>query len=305
MKFLHNKKFLVFAILLLFFFSTSPRIISAKEIKNDSSSVNTLSKAMVQIICKKQEKDISNVILGSGVIISKKGVVLTGAHVAQFFLLENLGYECIVRMEDNNLSTFKAKPLYISEKWIENNASLIDSENPMGSGKNDYALLLITKATNPGTKLYKFPFISPEINLKTKENEKQITLAGYPIDAGYYSSKEKTKLKVDKAFIERFITFEEEARDMIATEDTYLAYGGVSGGGIFKENKIIGLIVTKSSNKNENVLNGLTINYIDRTLEEETGDNLDDYLSGNLEKIARKFDSKIAPKLEKILKNNF
>src|SRR3989344_2861474 len=75
--------------------------------------------ALVNIICVNTEGNVFSPFSGSGVIVNEKGVILTNAHVAQYFLIkkyngENL-LDCTIRTGAPARYAYKAEPLYISE----------------------------------------------------------------------------------------------------------------------------------------------------------------------------------------------
>ena len=113
------------------------------------SDLNTLARgSLVNILCLTQgAHHIITPISGSGVVVDDRGVILTNAHIAQFYLFEDFPTEdfitCEIRTGSPAQSSYKAELLYISPPWISDNAKTIVSENPMGTGEHDFAFLVI------------------------------------------------------------------------------------------------------------------------------------------------------------------
>lgn len=273
----------------------------------DTSSENTIENATVNIICVRQEGMKTHITSGSGVIISPEGVVITNSHIAQHFLLKNVGNNCSLRKENIPLYGFTAEPIYISEQWIEDNYKLISHSSPTGTGEGDYALLKITGNTNPVLEIpSSFAYINPDIEKETIKVGDQITAAGYPGRQYNINLNNQLSLEIDKTSVERLFTLGKDSIDAFATENTSVAEIGSSGGGIFRDGKLIGLISTinSSSYGKGNVINAITLDYINRNIKRQTGKSLSSYLSGDLEKLMQNFQSSVAPHLTELLLRN-
>src|SRR3989344_526648 len=127
-------------------------------------------------------------ISASGTIIDPRGVILTNAHVAQYFLLRNYPrkdyVECVVRTGSPARALYVAELLYLPPVWVTDNASDIALPHPTGTGENDYAFLLITGRTDPSASLpASFPYL-PAHDANPKRGD-PIFLAAYP--AGFLS----------------------------------------------------------------------------------------------------------------------
>ncbi len=189
---------------------------------------------------------------------------------------------------------FTAKPLYISEKWIENNYQQITSSSPVGTGKYDYALLLITGNTNPTIPLPKFPSLKINTSAEFLNAGEKITVAGYPgtITSSLEIAK-NSSLQTDRVMVKEIFTLNKTSIDVVSTNDTVLAQRGSSGGGAFKNNELGGIIVsTKNGSSASNyALNILTLDYINREIKNETGKTLSNFVSGDLWKQAKDFET--------------
>jgi hypothetical protein len=278
------------------------------QITPDTSSASTLSNIVVGILCVRHNGNRIHVTNGSGVLVSSKGVVLTNSHVAQMFLLKDRGYDCSIRRENIPTYGFKAVPLYISEQWVEDNYMSIGSPSPVGTGENDYALLLITENTNPSLTLPRsFPAASINTKSEAAEIGDSITVAGYPgIQTSDFNLATQASLKTEKTTIKNVFTLARVSVDVFATRDTVVAKRGSSGGGVFENGELIGTIVTTSQGSTPAtlVINALTLDYINRDIKDATGLSLTEYLSGDVVTRAQTFQSSVAPRLTELLLRN-
>ncbi len=272
----------------------------------DNSVISSIENVSVNILCIKQVGNRISLTNGSGVLISDKGVVLTNSHVAQYFLLKEAGYECSIRRENIPLYGFTAKPLYISESWVENNSNQITNSSPTGTGKYDYALLYITGSTNPVIPLPTFPSLKINTTSKFLDKGDTITVAGYPGKITYSLEVAKNaELLSDKVSIKDIFTLGNNTVDVVATSDTDVAQRGSSGGGAFKNNELGGIIVStnQGSSASKFVVNILTLDYINREIKNETGKSLPSFLSGDLKKQAEDFEIVGQPLAELLMRN--
>ncbi|MFA7193692.1 MAG: serine protease [Candidatus Paceibacterota bacterium] len=272
----------------------------------DTSAINSIENVLVNILCIRQIGNMISLSTGSGVIISSSGVVLTNAHVAQQFLLKDAGYNCTLRRENIPLYGFNAVPLYISETWIEENYRQINNSSPTGTGKYDYALLLITGNTNPTLALPAFPSLKINTDSNFLDVGDTVTIAGYP---GKMTSSleiaKNTELQTDRVRIREIFTLGQNTVDVVATGDTTVAQRGSSGGGAFKDNVLGGIIVSTNTGSSAEYLvaNVLTLSYINREIKNETGRSLSSFITGNLQTQAEDFEL-VAPRLEELLMRN-
>jgi hypothetical protein len=98
--------------------STPPSVIAARSL--DAAGANLL-KSSVNIVCVSADSRIPS-ISGSGVIIDSRGIILTAAHVAQLFLLQDyLGSDkvgCLIRTGSPARRAYLAEPIYVSPTWV-------------------------------------------------------------------------------------------------------------------------------------------------------------------------------------------
>jgi hypothetical protein len=282
-------------------------VISPPQDSPDASEAISITNSVVNIQCVQRDGNRITLSTGSGVLISGNGVILTNAHVAQYFLLGAIGYTCTIQKENIPLYGFTAKPLYISEDWIENNFMLLSNVVQTGTGEDDYALLYIDGSTLPSISLpSSFSHMTANTSHGAANVGDAVTAAGYPGSrTGLFEVDSSIPLVSDKARIRSVFTFRQSSIDVITTDDTPVAKQGSSGGGIFKNNQLVGIIATTNSEGNGTAyINAITLSYIDRDLRDATGRSLSDYIKGNHASLARGFQSSVAPRLTELLLQN-
>lgn len=267
--------------------------------------------AIVNIFCTYRDDTRIRATTGSGVFIDPRGVILTNAHIAQFLLLSEPGAEhrtqCTIRQGDPAVSRYKADLLYISPLWIRENAALIDSPNPRGTGERDYALLYVSEAFED-----ELPdsFPSLTINnerLKPTDKGRNILAAGYPAEILKTEGPRADLVpKVASTTITELFTFGSGNADLIAIGSSSVGEQGSSGGPVTgKDGSLIGLIVTRGNEEGEGArsLRALTLSYISETILEETGFDLKSTLTGDLAFRSEIFRGALVPFLAFILEN--
>lgn len=267
-----------------------------------------LKSALVNIYCVSRTKNLGS-ITGSGAIISPKGIILTNAHVGQYFLLARLaekgGINCTIRTGNPAKPKYEAALVFISKDWVELNPRQITGEKSKGTGENDIALLLVTGSAD-GTELPpSFPFLEPKTNVKVKAGQ-DVTVAGYPaeflprgsVSTGLYALSATTT--VDEVF-----TFTKSSVDLMLMKGSVVAQKGSSGGAVVNdENELIGIIATAGSHfdaNNERNLHAITLSYVDRLLRKVLGEGLKSILGGDTASKTLEFRAETAPELEYIL----
>ncbi len=241
---------------------------------------------VVNIICLHREEGRIEAHAGSGVIIDPRGVVITNAHVAQFFLLESKANEnymdCNLYKENIPTYGYTARLLYISPSWIQKNYTLIRDPNPKGTGEGDFAFLYIDGNTNPAIKNPKsFPYASFSTDFKYKVGSK-IFVAGYPgAPTNINELTKSVKLRTDSTYISDVFTLGNDSIDIISTGPTVVAQRGASGGGLFSGNSLVGMTATVAEDSEGKKINALTTEYINRNLRKQEGFDLSELLTSD------------------------
>lgn len=266
--------------------------------------------SLVNILCMTDTGGYFNPISGSGVIIDPRGIILTNAHVAQYFLLRDYitkdFIKCSIRMGSPSKPLYIAEPLYISEKWITNNSESVTQKNYTENGENDYAFLVITGTTNEDNKLPDyFSYTDYETDDRKTNVGDNVLIAGYPAGfLGGITIQKDLNIVTTIDQIKKFYTFSKNELDLISLGGTLLAQKGSSGGGVINnENKLMALVVTTTDSTltEERDLRAITLSHINRALQQEVGADMRTLFSFSPRKTAQTFDETIAPTLKEIL----
>ena len=272
------------------------------------SQLNTETRAaLINIVCTTLRGGYLNPISGSGVIVDSRGVILTAAHVAQYFLLRDYGMpgniDCIVRAGSPAEPQYRAALLYLPPTWVAENAPQIAEQRALGTGERDYAFLLITGPYNPKNPLPShFPALEPDIGERTLGE--QILLAAYP--AGFLSGETiATNLYASSAlaYLTRLYSFEGTADDidLFSIGGTILSQSGSSGGAAvpLKSGRLGGVISTAilEGSTGERDLRAITLSHIDESLKSAGHGGIKGLLSGDLAAKAALFNATVVPGL--------
>lgn len=267
--------------------------------------------ALVNIICTTLRSGLFEPLSGSGVVIDPKGVILTNAHVAEYFLLKDYFVpdfvQCVIRTGEPARNRYKAKLLYLSPLWIEANYKKIRIAEATGTGEHDFAFLLITESVNPETLPLpkEFPALEMDFTNETLREKNQVLAAGYP--AGFLSG-----INIQKEFYPSssvvttggVFTFRGKTPDIFSIGGSLLAQQGSSGGAVVSNaGSLIGLIVTSSSapTTGERDLHAITPSHIAQSFKQDAGRDIRELFAGDLAETAESFNTNVAPALTKLL----
>jgi S1-C subfamily serine protease len=268
------------------------------------------AEALVNIFCTFTTAEYIKTTTGTGFFVDPDGVIMTNAHVAQMLLFEqteeNGTTECVVRSGNPASPTYLAELLYLPPAWIQENASTIHDDTPMGTGERDYALLYVSKRVNNEPLPAVFPALNIDANLlPVSVKGTDVIAAGYP--AGNLLAEGPSAQLVPvvaETSVSELYTFGSNYADVFSIRGSAVGAEGASGGPILNANgDVIGIIVTRGDDSVDGTgsLRAITLSHVHRTMVEETGFTLEQNLGGNLSYRAEVFSETLAPFLLTII----
>lgn len=267
---------LVCTFLLAVSLSLPGNLAHAESEATDKALEEEISDATVNLYCRVKLGRTTIASSGSGVFIDERGVILTNAHVAIFFLLaesedKDINGSCSVRTGSPAEETYEAALLYIPSVWIEENLDAFSEEEPKGTGEYDFALLYVTDAEDGDLPLT-FPSLRAGSSTSTREGD-SVLLAGYPIEN--LSAREVRNGPMQEVAsstitnIQRFT--KRNTEDRITLADSPVGSLGSSGGPVVDPSgEIIALISNKSTAKGDQRLRAITLFHINHSLRLQT-----------------------------------
>ncbi len=279
---------------------------------NSPEVVNTqIRESLVNILCTTQTGGSMQSISGSGVLISSKGIVLTNAHVGQFFLLKDYAgphsINCVIRTGSPAMAQYSATLLYLPPAWVTTNAKEIKSAAAVGTGEDDYAFLLITGRLDGTSLPAKFP--NALLALDVPEVGDPVVLASYPAQfLGASSIQMNLYTSSAVSTVQKLYTFAAENGpiDVVSLGSSIVAQSGSSGGAAARltDGALYGIITTATEGTTTDTreLRAITLAHIDRSLTKYGKGGLVPFLtSGNTTEKADDFNTNVAPGLTKQL----
>ncbi len=263
-----------------------------------------LEDATVNLYCQFKTGNKTFSSSGSGVFVSERGVILTNAHVAKYFLLQGKEGKttgtCSVRTGSPAKATYTASVLYISPQWLASSAA-----KTSGTGEHDFALLYVT-GTTKGALPSSFPKLLMELFSDAREGE-TVAIAGYPTEKlDFKKVQNKLAFVTASSTITSIRTFSTNASaDVLSIASSAAGSAGVSGGPIInKASEIVGIATALSSGKKDRTLRAITLPYINKTIQSETGLPLNLILWGDLHTRALKTKDSISSETLKTLRTS-
>ncbi len=274
---------------------------------------NELRQNLVNILCTTKGGGYFQPLSGSGIIIGGQGVILTNAHVAQFFLLRDYlvtdNVDCIVRTGSPATATYQATLLYLPPAWIAANANQIKGGEAVGSGEDDYAFLLITGRIDGSTQPPSFSNLL--FTADTPDVGEPVVLDSYPAQfLGGNDIQTNLYASASVSTVQKLYTFSSTTKtvDAVSLGNPIVSQSGSSGGPVARltDGALFGIIstATAGTTTSSRELRAITLAHIDRSLAAYGQGGLVSFLtSGDLVEKANDFNTNIAPKLSKQLED--
>ena len=266
-------------LLIIVLLSTATPALAAKKTAPSDPLINQT----VNLYCRLKAGKVIYSSTGTGVVINDRGIILTNAHVAQYFLLAKekgrVSGWCGVRTGSPADEAYTAEVLYIPPAWLSTNLSLISEERPSGTGENDFALLYITGAEKKKILPTTFPFLSLATTIPTEGAA--VKVAGYPTNGLSFSDvRNRMLFATASSSVQGVHGFSVGSReDAFTLASSTLAHYGVSGGPVVDASgSLVGIISAKSGDR----LRAVSTSYIDRSIKAQTGATLSQIISGDL-----------------------
>ncbi|MCX6787032.1 MAG: serine protease [Candidatus Kaiserbacteria bacterium] len=240
------------------------------------ASASTLRNALVNILCYAPTRSGLRSISASGVIIDPKGIILTNAHVAQYFLLADHGVSCVIRSGSPATNRYGAKLIYISPRWLRTNQTVLTETSPNGNGEYDFAFLAVSGSATTDS----LPFLFPSLPLAMTSPDTKVPV----IITSYGAQFLELNHIVSELFptivfgsVKDVFTFGTNTIDVLALGGSAAAQEGSSGGGVADKNgELLGIITTStiSGATDTRSLSAITASYIRSEYASETGQSL-------------------------------
>lgn len=260
------------------------------------AAASTLRNALVNIICYAPSGGKLHSISGSGVIIDPKGIILTNAHIGQYFLLADKDVDCTIRTGNPAVPSYEASLIYISPSWIRANTTVLTQTAPTGTGEYDFAFLAITKSATASP----LPSSFPTIRLADSP-----VPTGTPIVIASYGAQFLEASQIRSALyptvvfgsIKDVFTFALNTIDVLALGGSAAAQEGSSGGGVADASgTLVGTITTSTVEGATDTrnLDAISASYIRAQFAREMGDTLDSLLNESTSDAVAEFEPQIS-----------
>ncbi|MFI5260225.1 MAG: serine protease [Candidatus Paceibacteria bacterium] len=242
-------------------------------------------------------------ISGSGIFIDPKGIILTNAHVAQYFLLADRGVSCSIRAGSPAIDEYKASLIYISPSWIHANSAVLSQAAPIGTGEYDFALIAITQSETSAALPSSFPYIP--LAMMPPNKGTPIVIASFGAQfLNYTQIQSALSPTVVFGSVKDVFTFGTNTIDALNLGGSAAAQEGSSGGGLADATgALVGTITTSTivGSTSDRSLSAITASYIRSEYSTEMGgSSLDVLLSVPTASSIADFATQI-PMLESII----
>lgn len=254
-------------------------------------------KSVVNVFCTSVFSGPFDAVSASGVIIDSRGIILTNAHVAQYFLLRDYPtpntMNCVIRTGAPAVPTYTAELLFLPKSWIDANAEKINEDRPMGTGEHDYALVRITGVVNPQNNTLPESFPAVPLATGLPKLDEDMLVVGYP--AGFLDGISiQRNLYQTSAYttVRELLTFVESTLDLFSIGGSVVAQSGASGGAVTNmTGELMGIVVTSTlaPDTSSRDLRAITMQYFLRDFESEARETLGSYATGDLAQKAASF----------------
>ena len=263
--------------------------------------------ALVNILCAPRSGSLRP-ISASGVIIDNRGIILTNAHVAQYFLLSAdpaVDLSCVIRTGAPAYPAWNAEVLFMPPTWVKQHAGDIKQARPIGTGEYDYALLRITGSVNGQALPAEFPYIPIDAREAIAFTDDQVLVASYPAEfVGGIATQMNLYPVSSITNIKNMLTFDNKTVDVISLGGVIGAQSGSSGGTVVNAwGRLVGIISTTSDGATTAArdLHAITLSYINRSISSESGLGLPSLLGGDVASEAYEFNASEAPALRQLI----
>lgn len=262
--------------------------------------------ATVNILCIARRTSGFESISGSGVIIDPRGLILTAAHIGQYFLLADAkpsSITCTIRTGAPAHDSYFAKVAYVSPSWIQDNAKNLSETSPKGTGENDFAILAITSSAVHARLPETYPYVP--LSHDTVIIGEKLAISGYAaqyLHGGQIEYSLYPTIVFDS--VSNRYTFDTNTVDVLSVAGTAAAQEGSSGGGMVDaQDGLVGLITTSSikGDISDHILNAITALHIRTSFAADGGANFDSYFADSSPSTLVNNFTVEAHKLEKIL----